>query len=429
MIDSVNNFTVETDEVLLLEYANLHSLTFPIHRNEPNGLLENLVLSYQNDGTYKAKILQYNLTEQEKVDLANNNLKTISNPIVTLPINFDTNLVVNACEVVTETVYFYCSSGEHSYSTGTAQLCEFWVPGSNGFPPRMATKTTIKCIDEGGSGTGGDTTDPNYDPSGGGGGDGTNNNYPVDYPTPETDPSEYEEGISTPVKPKLDAPQKTPCEHLQTMLNNQITYNRLYNLRNNTNLNYETGFCVKKDSQFGRLDPLPADASTQNPNEIKMETGDNYVGAFHTHPLASSTQTTPMFSDGDINWLFWVAFDNKIPRNQKDYSEFFLTLTVPQGTFAIKIKDWQKFSDFRMSSIWTNSNNFRKGKIMKLRNKFEAIRPNGDFNRMKNALLEILQDSGVGLYQANEDLSSWKELELAPGATYLDNTNPIEKPC
>lgn len=105
---------------------------------------------------------------------------------------------------------------------------------------------------------------------------------------------------------------------------------------------------------------------------------------------------------------------------------------MPQGTFAIKIKDWNKFVAFRNNrEIWTNSNEGREGKIDKLRHIYNKITPTGDFNRMKNALLEIFKEfnAGVGLYEASEDLSSWQELELAPGATYLDSTNQIKKPC
>lgn len=72
-----DHFTIDTQEGLYLEYANLHSFTFPLHREIDSGKLENLVLSYQNDGSYKIKILKYDLTPQEKIDLELDQLKSI----------------------------------------------------------------------------------------------------------------------------------------------------------------------------------------------------------------------------------------------------------------------------------------------------------------------------------------------------------------
>ena len=199
--DTINNFTIETQEGLYLQYANLHSFTFPIHREEDNDKLENLVLSYQNDGSYKVKILKYDLTPQEKIDLELGQLKTIQNPIITMPIeNFDTNLVVNACETVTETIYVSCSSGNHSFGSGNAMSCAFWGNLSSGTPPRVYTRSRIKCLDADGN-TGGNTGgDGSWNPPGGSG----SGDYPIEYPTLQTIVEDYELGISAPVKPSLD---------------------------------------------------------------------------------------------------------------------------------------------------------------------------------------------------------------------------------
>ncbi|MBT4996512.1 MAG: hypothetical protein HOM88_08595 [Hellea sp.] len=51
-------FYINTDNVSYIENldATYHSYTFPIYRNTENGLLENLLLSLQPDGSYKALI-------------------------------------------------------------------------------------------------------------------------------------------------------------------------------------------------------------------------------------------------------------------------------------------------------------------------------------------------------------------------------------
>jgi hypothetical protein len=105
--DTIRNFSIDTQEGLYLTYANLHSFTFPVYRDIDNGKLENLVVSSQSDGSYKVKLLIYNLTTQEKIDLALDRLKSIQNPVITIPIqNFDTNFSeAISCEEVTETIY------------------------------------------------------------------------------------------------------------------------------------------------------------------------------------------------------------------------------------------------------------------------------------------------------------------------------------
>ncbi|MBG6060479.1 hypothetical protein IWX83_000242 [Flavobacterium sp. CG_9.1] len=189
--NTVSNFTIDTQKGLHLEYANLHSFTFPIHREVDNGKVENLVLSFQNDGSYKVKILKYNLTQQEKIDIANDQLKNIQNPIITIPIeNFNLNAKISSCETVTETIWVSCSHGIHNSSN-----INTWAQCEAATPPRVYTVSKIKCITADGSTGGSPPIDDGFgDNYGTGGG-----SYPVNYPTPETNPYEYENGISTPI--------------------------------------------------------------------------------------------------------------------------------------------------------------------------------------------------------------------------------------
>lgn len=273
---------------------------------------------------------------------------------------------------------------------------------------------------------GGDGSANDFDNSGGGSdGDSSTN------PTPEEEEPEL---ITSPI-PNLDAPKSTPCQHLNKMLTNSTTKERLRGLRDFTAEDYEKGFSVFKSNNT--LNTIPCNASNFNPNQVKMPTGKTaisenpIVGAFHTHPNPSTTNITPMFSDGDINWLFWVATDNPTPRNEKIYEEFFLTLTVSGGTYAIKIKDWTKFAAFRSNKAWQNIEGTKGGELKTLKDKYDRISANGNRNSMINAFLETLQefDAGIGLYEANSDLSNWSELVLAPGASSYNEIDPNEIPC
>ena len=67
-------FTINTDVANYLEYGAYHSYTFPVSRSVDNGLLENLLLSLQNDGTYKSILIAYDVTEIEKKMMLNDEL-------------------------------------------------------------------------------------------------------------------------------------------------------------------------------------------------------------------------------------------------------------------------------------------------------------------------------------------------------------------
>ncbi len=69
--NSTYDFMIDTNHAKYIESIDgeYHSYTFPIYRNTGNNLLENLLLSLQRDGTYRAFLVSYNLTEQQKEDL------------------------------------------------------------------------------------------------------------------------------------------------------------------------------------------------------------------------------------------------------------------------------------------------------------------------------------------------------------------------
>jgi hypothetical protein len=222
-----------------------------------------------------------------------------------------------------------------------------------------------------------------------------------------------------------------PCTALKKTSTNTNNKEALEDLQTKTLENREHGYKVVKNSEGNYSTPTACDAIPLNPNKIYMPVGKNNVGAFHTHALASSTDDFPMFSDGDINYLFWVAQKHDNGVVQKDYSEYFLTLTVPQGTFAIKIKDWSKFANFRNNKDWSNSNGGLNGKLNNLRNKYKYVPSTSNNIMFQNGFLQILRDydAGIALYEASPDLNNWSELKLAPGASYKNTIEPIKIPC
>lgn len=65
------DFTVNTDYSKYIESddGSLHSYTFLIEREEDNGLLENLVLTLQSDGTYKAQVVIYDFSNDGQAEI------------------------------------------------------------------------------------------------------------------------------------------------------------------------------------------------------------------------------------------------------------------------------------------------------------------------------------------------------------------------
>lgn len=68
------DFTVQTEYASYIEATDgsFHSYTFPIVRDVDNELLENLVLTLEEDQSYSALLISYTLTNQELNDIRNN---------------------------------------------------------------------------------------------------------------------------------------------------------------------------------------------------------------------------------------------------------------------------------------------------------------------------------------------------------------------
>lgn len=71
---NVFDFYIDTEICTYFENeeGTYHSYTFPIYRVEENNLLENLLISFQEDGTYKAFLLSYDLSQEQLEALKNN---------------------------------------------------------------------------------------------------------------------------------------------------------------------------------------------------------------------------------------------------------------------------------------------------------------------------------------------------------------------
>ena len=74
------DFTINTNQGIYIEDGNYHSFTFPISRDSDNDLMENLLLSLQEDGSYKAFLVTYEISEEQRIALESN--EELSNDLV-----------------------------------------------------------------------------------------------------------------------------------------------------------------------------------------------------------------------------------------------------------------------------------------------------------------------------------------------------------
>lgn len=418
--DSLNNFSINTQEVIYIMKENFHSYTLPVYRNQNSNSLENLVIMFYSSGETKTFLINYNKTYEE---LNSMNLQQIQqNNVDYSLIDFDTNLILsnnnatarnhNIC--IESYSYEYgvpCNDGE---LTGGENFCYGWVLES------------MSCFNMGGgSDTGYTDSQPSStssDSEGGGGGSSSNSS---------SNENSDNEIITTPVhcpggcitvEEEVEEP-KTPCGQLQKMSTTTLNKNALTDLATKTGLGKESGYWITKNNYTkGYNSPIIATASLADPNRVNMIVGGNNIGAFHTHPI-DTDDWVPMFSDGDLNYLFMVAISHNNNGQPKNYSEYFLTMTVPEGTFAIKIKNVTQFFQFMNNGLWKNN-----GELKLLQNKYSKRSPTAEITNFQKDLLNLFQElnAGVGLYKASDDLSSWSELILDPNNP---NGNPIKQPC
>ncbi|RKE92238.1 hypothetical protein [Ichthyenterobacterium magnum] len=184
------DFTIDTDVANYIEYGAYHSYTFLVNRAEENGLTENVLLSLQNDGTYLAYLVAYDITEEEKTQIQNNELINLDDKVTytilqdqdwanTIFQRLGDNGVCHEWVTITPTCPY---SGEHTAKDiENGANCSFDNQGYT-VPQPYLVSSFIECPEDGGGGF--NPTDPAgqiYDdygnPIGGGGSsDGSSTN-------------------------------------------------------------------------------------------------------------------------------------------------------------------------------------------------------------------------------------------------------------
>jgi hypothetical protein len=175
------DFTVTTDFGKYLESSDgeYHSYTFPVTRETDNGMLENLLVTLESDGSYEIFLISYNITDQEKLEFFEGKFIDFEDKINYTKINTDlleqlfSRLAINCIDIY----YTYCAEGNHAGGMSNGSAC-----------PAQSISSRPWCESSSGSSTSGDGTDGTGDgTTSGGGSDGNESEN-------ESDPNEVEEG-------------------------------------------------------------------------------------------------------------------------------------------------------------------------------------------------------------------------------------------
>lgn len=451
---SDNSFFINTNSATYIENENgLHSYTFYINRNLENVLLENLVISLQEDGTYKSFIVTYNITQPEFENLKNGLFVDMDNKMSIEIFNDDnflsqlSNKIVYSPCITGTTEYWKCSNnvsghrpGVPGYPNCIADTFEYVINVEYGL---CATDDgeVIGTGDTGGSNGGGggssDSNDSTYDGSdtsihGNGGVDTAptlnEDNSMQDPPTPCDELNKLTEKKNYPTNPFMDS-------------NDERLRIAITNMANSVSLNGESGYGFFNQGNFPEYGPYANYTNSSNGNHVYFPTRGYQFGTIHTHPTDGHF---PMFSHDDIYSLFSIASNYQLNNYNPSGNDLFVCVMVvniggQNYTYAIKIEDFSKLETLNnlhypvngigngTKSTWRNFGNKLNGYYEKY-----AEELGGSTSLYEATFLQFIKDQnlGVSLYEMEQfDFGTpnvhetWKKLEL-------DNNNELtEIPC
>lgn len=427
--DSSLGFYIDTENILLIEKDGYHSYTFPILRDEGEGKIENLVISFNSGMEMQACISQYDLTVSEKELIAAGG--TIE--------NLDKKTTLSTLE------------GNKVFSDGYSGFIRRNPDGSCSRPGRITELdngmisirwVSVDC--PGGDNGSTSNTGPGSSTGGGAGGSG-----PVAPPNPEN-PSNPGNGTpprgpvtgnpgsnpggnvggdngmyfpTDPVITKPILPQISHCAEMKKM-NDTTAINvkpKIESLKQTLGQPGENGIVFKKTDNTYSYEDLPPSVE----DNISIPTGITKIGAVHTHPLT----TQPMFSWPDVYVLFNLYL-RALPENKSEVT-FMLVCRDDDGNdqvYALKVDDWIAFRNRINIEMSQNS---LLDKTIDQKNKILDAKLGAKYREDSNyerVFLKFFKDFSISIYKgANANTDAWVKLTLEnPEDT---NSNVKKTPC
>jgi len=313
-----NGVSIDTDDVVYIEYGPYHTYTFKINRdNAPvDAPVENLILSLEPDGSYKELLKTYHLTQSDWHALSLGNGIDLTGKTTTVEVAKGTYHQALAkgggsgCYYESQQVYQACCHGEH----GEGNIDEWYkcICTGSGLP-KMYTIEILVCPPEPGAPTAGwiPTPSPPTAPTGGGSTEGGSTGSETN-PTNPTDPNTVEGAQGqlggTPTLPILEINRKkTPCEKTKALLADPVVQTKIDSLEAQSKLGGEKAFLYKNDNTTSAL-------IAGGEHHVKLSQYTDYKGIYHNHtPLG-----TKMLSVNDIVTLYKNIVYDQTPATAKD---------------------------------------------------------------------------------------------------------------
>lgn len=391
------NFTINTDYAIYLQTGiNKHSYTFKINRENPQFLLENLILNSNDSLGYEAYIVQYNINEYEYQSIKNDIPIDLSNKMTLIKVN-DSDFISNILSKETYEIQTMClnsvttcGSGQHwgaNGSSGNLNDCD--IPGT--FSTFYSWNECTVSIPTGGGGTGGTG-------SGGGGGSttGAGSNYDG------SDTSIHGNGsntVNTTPMLELEEIPLDPCEKIKKLQADTNFKNRMALL-----IDAARGWSFEKcHVMYNAVSPSITNnytyenfQGTISSPESGYTGNTNMQGIIHSHYRGLIS----IFSAGDLQDLYFKL------KNYPDITDdFFMGVVTSSNTaYLLQVPDRATFIAFGDKYLADNDkiSYFMKDIML------EKYNINPDNSRTDNELgfLKMMANLNMGVSLASVDFNA-----------------------
>ena len=288
------DFRINTNDCTYIENddGSYHSYTFPLYRTNNDNLLENLLISLQPDGSYKAFLVTYFFSEHQKEQLLNNQ-EIIGNYDFSFSdlenISFDT--IFDKTTFNEQTGCWESSTTYHTNPEGSWEY-EGYCPHPNGYCSVTTITSVFGCHNSGGGGlSGNNDNDEGY--NGNPGSNSNNGLSDVTSPTPCT----------------RNCPEENDCPEINSTIDAQLT-----TLLGVGNFEYDCSLPNDKMIHFNSvegfelfLDNLTSSNTFNESSEIDDQTGtlreDIVSVRFNNFPRADIVTTLRVMVPDDNNSL------------------------------------------------------------------------------------------------------------------------------
>jgi hypothetical protein len=472
--DSVNGFSIDTEEVLFIEKEGYHSYTFLINRDEDNDsqITENLFISLQPDLTYKSYVIQYlksNTNDLEEITLFNT---------IALNEDFDSSIFIEALSRGSGgcTVDKINALGDDGVEYDDVNDC-YANNGSGGCDRIVIHYIGVNCpsviaqasgdnggggsnsADGGSNGNNGNTGSDNsggyeqtdgdsgdYGDNTGTGGDGSstdNNDSDTDNPPDEdcildANGNCIKDTTAILIKDKKTQDQKN-CEELNKLFETPdyailppflspkaaiANLKSLVGFAINPNNNLEKGYNLLHNSNLETSASWVTNISNRS---VRYKFTQNNYGGLHLHPNDGNGH--PFFSPEDILNL-WKFSNSYNSGTTVDPSLFVHVLVSTKGVYALKIDDPEVFNELGdIYNDYKDADGDGTNKVAEfvrpLKNAYNKFKdsssgyPIGSDSQYETAFLKFMNNFngdgnkiGISIYKANNDLTGWSKLTI-----------------